>query len=70
MTLQPLSPTRQLGVDDLHGAEALEWGVGVLALVFAFVGSNVAANHALKPHHLPPWGWSDRRGPVPAPAAT
>jgi hypothetical protein len=27
--------------------------VGVLAVVFALVGSNVAANHAPKPHHVP-----------------
>ena len=27
--------------------------VGVLVLVFALVGSNVAANHAPKPHHVP-----------------
>lgn len=27
--------------------------VGVLVVVFALVGSNVAANHAPKPHHLP-----------------
>ncbi len=27
--------------------------LGVLALVFAFVGSNVAANHEPKPHDLP-----------------
>src|SRR5437764_914853 len=27
--------------------------VGVLVVVFALVGSNVAANHSPKPHHVP-----------------
>ena len=38
---------------------------GMLALVFIFVGSNVAANHEPKPHHLP----VGIVGPAPAVAA-
>jgi Protein of unknown function (DUF3533) len=41
---------RVFGAEDRRLLIAL---VGVLVVVFALVGSNVAANHAPKPHHVP-----------------
>src|SRR5690242_4342792 len=42
--------THRLAPEDRRLAAAM---VGVLVAVFALVGSNVAANHAPKPHELP-----------------
>jgi hypothetical protein len=44
------APTGSLAAQDRRLVIAL---VGVLVVVFALVGSNVAANHAPKPHHVP-----------------
>jgi Protein of unknown function (DUF3533) len=44
------APTGSLAAEDRRLLIAL---LGVLVVVFALVGSNVAANHAPKPHHVP-----------------
>jgi hypothetical protein len=44
------APTASLAAQDRRLFIAL---LGVLVVVFALVGSNVAANHAPKPHHVP-----------------
>src|SRR5260370_24584746 len=44
------APTGSLAARDRRLLMAL---LGVLVLAFALVGSNVAANHAPKPHHVP-----------------
>jgi hypothetical protein len=44
------SPAASLAAQDRRLLVAL---LGVLVVVFALVGSNVAANHAPKPHHVP-----------------
>src|SRR5260370_24026394 len=44
------APTGSLAARDRRLLIAL---LGVLVVVFALVGSNVAANHAPKPHHVP-----------------
>src|SRR5690348_13740239 len=43
-------PAASLAAQDRRLLLAL---LGVLVVVFALVGSNVAANHAPKPHHVP-----------------